>query len=120
MIFNIFYIPIITGLTILIFGRSLGPKGIFTIIVNNYTIAILSLLLATKEYINGLINEIKLFQWIEAGYLKGGLIFRIETSQVFLIYLILFAGFFIILYSFWYLSHDPHLNKFLAYLSLFI
>jgi NADH-quinone oxidoreductase subunit L len=60
-----------------------------------------------------------LYNWIVLDYSKIVIGFLFDSLTSVMLLIITSISFFVHLYSIGYMSHDPHLNRFMSYLSLF-
>jgi NADH:ubiquinone oxidoreductase subunit 5 (subunit L)/multisubunit Na+/H+ antiporter MnhA subunit len=63
--------------------------------------------------------SITLYNWIILDYSKIVIGFLFDSLTSVMLLIITSISFFVHLYSIGYMSHDPHLNRFMSYLSLF-
>src|ERR1700733_3544151 len=126
-------IPLTTSIIILILGRKIGIKGIKIItIINMITILIINIIYLFNTFIsNSIIHSdlkdqgiildkksrkgLELGEWINIGQIEEK--YKIEISKITIIMttLIIIISFSVILYSFWYLKIDTHINRFISY-----
>nr|YP_010890153.1 NADH dehydrogenase subunit 5 [Stephanomia amphytridis]WJJ70201.1 NADH dehydrogenase subunit 5 [Stephanomia amphytridis] len=116
----ILYLPLLSFLICSLLGRKIGYVG--SKIISNLLL-ILSCFIASiifNEIVTKEINiNIKMFSWFNLGFLSNdfGFLFDMITSSMLI--LITFVSFFVHLFSTSYMSDDPHLPRFMSYLSLF-
>src|SRR4051812_25910753 len=123
-------IPILTSLFLIIpfslftyislVGRIIGPKHLFLFTLLNLSIEwVLFFLLFDSIVLTGNTVEFSLYTWIS--FYEGFEInFLIDTLAVEMGFVILLISTCVILYSFDYLNSDPHLVRFISYLTLFL
>jgi NADH-ubiquinone oxidoreductase chain 5 len=107
---------IIAGL----FGRFLGSKGSSFITTGCLIISFLFSLIAFYEV--GLMGSpvyIKLFTWVSSETLVINWGFLFDGLTVLMCVVVTFISSLVHIYSIEYMSHDPHLPRFMSYLSLF-
>jgi NADH:ubiquinone oxidoreductase subunit 5 (subunit L)/multisubunit Na+/H+ antiporter MnhA subunit len=119
------YIPLVflsligfsfTGL----FGRHIGPKGSAIITTGCLMISFLLSLFAFYEV--GLMGSpvyIRLSTWVSSEVLLINWGFLFDSLTVVMCIVVTFISSLVHLYSVEYMSHDPHLPRFMSYLSLF-
>ena len=114
------FLPLISSIISGLFGRFLGAKGsgIFT----SVCILIACIISWWSLYEIGILGTVvyyPLFTWLNTGLLnlKFGLIF--DSITVVMLTLVTTVSGLVHVYSTGYMSHDPHLPRFMAYLSLF-
>ena len=117
ILYFVFITPIILGL----FSRFLGRSGVIFYIVSGYSF-ILSYL-ATIIYINltnnNLINYVYFGEWLNTGTFDVKWEFILDNISLTMLIIVLLITFCVLLYSIGYLYEDPHVLRFLFYISLF-
>jgi NADH-ubiquinone oxidoreductase chain 5 len=106
----------ITGL----FGRQIGPKGAAALTTSCLFISFLLSLFAFYEV--GLMESfvyIRLATWVSSEVLLINWGFMFDSLTVVMCVVVTFVSTLVHLYSIEYMSHDPHLPRFMSYLSLF-
>lgn len=106
----------ITGL----FGRAIGPKG--AAIVTTSCLIISCFLSFFAFYEVGLMGSsvyIQLATWVSSEVLLINWGFLFDSLTVVMCVVVTFVSSLVHLYSIEYMSHDPHLPRFMSYLSLF-
>lgn len=120
MYLNLVFLPLIGSIIAGLFGRNLGPKG--SSIVTVMLLFITFLISIFVFYEVGLIGSpvyIKLTTWINSETLNVDWGFLFDTLTVIMCCVVTFVSTLVHLYSTEYMSHDPHLPRFMSYLSLF-
>ena len=112
-------IPLISSLNILFFGRYLGSKGGKLISMTSMIISIIISMISLKEYLIGRVYTIEIKYWINIGQLIGKIDFIYDKESLLMINLISVITMIVIIYSFWYLKVDAHINRFISKLLLF-
>jgi NADH-ubiquinone oxidoreductase chain 5 len=103
-----------------LFGRKLGPKGSSLVTVLLLFITFLISIFAFYEVaLIGSPVYIKLVTWINSELLNVDWGFLFDTLTVTMCCVVTFVSTLVHLYSTEYMSHDPHLPRFMSYLSLF-
>ena len=106
----------ITGL----FGRQIGPKGAAVLTTSCLFFSFLLSLLAFYEVgLMGSFVYIRLTTWVSSEVLLINWGFMFDTLTVVMCVVVTFVSTLVHLYSIEYMSHDPHLPRFMSYLSLF-
>ena len=116
----IIFLSFLGFLTAGLFGRFLGPKGSSAITTGSLFFSLLFSLIASYEV--SLMKSsvyIKLFTWINSEVLLINWGFLFDSLTVIMCVVITFISFLVHMYSVEYMSHDPHLSRFMSYLSLF-
>nr|WJJ70020.1 NADH dehydrogenase subunit 5 [Physonectae sp.] len=116
----ILYLPLLSFLISSLLGRKIGYIG--TKIISNLLLFLCCLIsyLIFSEIINKDNNiSIKIFSWFNIGFLSNdfGFLFDIITSSMLI--LVTSISFLVHLFSTSYMEEDPHLPRFISYLSLF-
>ena len=103
-----------------LFGRYLGPSGAAFITTSCLFISLLLSLFGFYEVaLLGSVTYIKLTTWISSEVLNIDWGFMFDSLTVGMCIVVTFISFLVHLYSIEYMSHDPHLPRFMSYLSLF-
>nr|YP_010890111.1 NADH dehydrogenase subunit 5 [Craseoa lathetica]WJJ70147.1 NADH dehydrogenase subunit 5 [Craseoa lathetica] len=102
------------------FGRQLGYKGILKLLFFSFFILLCSNLNLFNELIchENIIN-LPLYLWFNCGILSNPLGFYFDKITLTMFLLISIVSFCVHLYSFEYMKEEPHLIRFISYLSLF-
>jgi NADH-ubiquinone oxidoreductase chain 5 len=120
MYLNLVFLPLIGSIIAGLFGRKLGPKG--SSIVTVMLLFLTFLISICVFYEVGVIGSpvyIKLTTWINSETLNVDWGFMFDTLTVTMCCVVTFVSTLVHLYSTEYMSHDPHLPRFMSYLSLF-
>lgn len=104
----------------LLLSRFLLQKSLKGIVIYNYLLAFILCIFCLYEigYLNEIIS-INFYNWINIGFLKIKLGLLIDSLTIIMVSLVLFISSLVHIYSLSYMKNDPHLNRFIAYLSLF-
>jgi len=103
-----------------LFGRYLGSWGSAFITTGCLFLSLLLSLFAFYEVaLVGCFVYIKLTTWISSEVLNVDWGFMFDSLTVTMCVVVTFVSFLVHLYSTEYMSHDPHLSRFMSYLSLF-
>lgn len=103
-----------------LFGRQLGSRGAAIISTSCLFFSLVFSLFAVYEVgLNGGFVYIKLATWINSETLNVDWGFMFDSLTVIMCVVVTFISSFVHLYSIEYMSHDPHLARFMSYLSLF-
>lgn len=114
------FLPIIGSCLAGLFGRFLGSWGSAIITTSCLFISFLISLFAFYEVgLVGCFVYIKLAPWISSEVLNVDWGFMFDSLTVTMCVVVTFISFLVHLYSTEYMSHDPHLARFMCYLSLF-
>jgi len=114
------FLPLIGSLTAGLFGRKLGPKGSSIVSVS---CLVMTFLLSTFAFYEvALIGSpvyIKVMNWVDSEMLNIDWGFLFDSLTVTMCCVVTFISSLVHLYSTEYMAHDPHLSRFMSYLSLF-
>ena len=113
-------LPLIGSCTAGLFGRKLGPTG--SSLVTTCCLILSFLISVFAFYEVGLIGccvYFKLITWIDSEVLNVDWGFMFDSLTVLMCCVVTFVSSLVHLYSTEYMSHDPHLSRFMSYLSLF-
>lgn len=120
MYLTIVLIPLISATFSGFFGKFVGPRGacfltVIPIIVT-FLLSFSSLFFVCKE---GSVITFNMCQWIFSGSFNLEWGFLFDPLTVIMLNVVSFISMLVHLYSTEYMSHDPHLPRFMSYLSLF-
>lgn len=114
------FLPLLSFLMISFFGRFFGRTGssLISFILMLVT-TLISWFLFFEISLSKSLLSISLFTWLNTDllFIQWGFIFDSVTSLMLIV--VTTISFFVHLYSISYMGHDPHLQRFLSYLSLF-
>ena len=114
------FLPLVGSLCAGLFGRKLGPFGASYITVSCLILTFLMSLFVFYEV--ALLNccvYIKLAPWINSEILHVDWGFLFDSLTVVMCCVVTFVSSIVHLYSTEYMAYDPHLPRFMSYLSLF-
>jgi NADH-ubiquinone oxidoreductase chain 5 len=114
------FLPFLSFVSAGMFGRFLGPVGASITTVSCLFFTFLISLFSFYEV--GLCKSpvyIKLCAWIDCEMLNTDWGFLFDSLTVTMCCVVTFISFLVHVYSTEYMSHDPHLPRFMSYLSLF-
>jgi len=120
MYLNLIFLPLIGSLTAGLFGRFIGPKGssIITVVCLGSSFLISSFIFFEVSLMD-CCTYIKLVKWIDSELLNVDWGFLFDSLTATMCCVVTFVSFLVHLYSTEYMAHDPHLSRFMSYLSLF-
>jgi proton-translocating NADH-quinone oxidoreductase chain L len=102
------------------FGRYLGYRGAGLITTGSVLLsAILSGIAFYEVALSGSVVSIPLFPWFFSELFDGGWGFYFDTLTVVMAVVVTGVSLLVHLYGFSYMSHDPHIPRFMSYLSIF-
>jgi len=100
-------------------GKFLGKRVLFILIVNMFLAATFSFWIFYEVGINKSVCYIDLGAWFHLGLLKLNWFFLFDSITSVMLVLVVFVSLLVHLYSIDYMNGDPHIIRFLGYLSLF-
>jgi NADH-ubiquinone oxidoreductase chain 5 len=113
-------LPFFGFLTLAFFGRLIGGLGATVVSTTLIGVAAcLSLLVYYEVVVSGACVQITLFEWFSVGLLQQSCGFLYDSVTSVMLVVVLVISFFVHLYSSSYMAFDPHLVRFMSYLSLF-
>jgi NADH-ubiquinone oxidoreductase chain 5 len=120
MILSIIILPLISFLLIALFARIIGRKGsvlLATIIM--FVNVILTVILFYEIGFKEKLVFIKAGAWIYSDLLQVDWGFYVDNLTLVMLFVVNVISALVHLYSAEYMAHDPHLPRFMSYLSLF-
>jgi len=113
-------LPLIGSITAGIFGRKIGSTGsclisVFCLFFSFF----ISLFVFYEVALMNCFVYINLINWIDSNILNVDWGFLFDSLSVLMCCVVTFVSSLVHLYSTEYMSHDPHLPRFMSYLSLF-
>jgi proton-translocating NADH-quinone oxidoreductase chain L len=119
MLVLIVLLPLIGFFSASIFGRFLGKGACYITFLNTLFSFFLSCLMGYKVITLGISYKVILSPWIYSDLLKVNWGFQFDTLTFVMLFIITFISSLVHLYSLEYMASDPHLTRFMSYLSLF-
>jgi NADH-ubiquinone oxidoreductase chain 5 len=120
MYLNLIFLPLVGSITAGLFGRKIGPKGSVFITVTCLGMAFLiSAFIFYEVALTGCCTYIKLMKWIDSDLFNVDWGFQFDSLTSIMCCVVSFVSFLVHLYSSEYMATDPHLSRFMSYLSLF-
>ena len=116
----IIFMPLIGSVLSGLFGRVIGPQGSAILTSSSLIFCFLLSFLAFYEVsLLGCCVYFKLCTWIDSETLNVDWGFMFDSLTVTMCCVVTFVSSLVHIYSTEYMSHDPHLSRFMSYLSLF-
>ena len=116
----IVFLSLIGSISAGVFGRYLGFWGASLVTTTCLGVSlVISFFLFYEVALSGSFVYIKLSTWVSSEVLNIDWGFMFDTLTVIMCIVVTFISFAVHLYSIEYMSHDPHLTRFMSYLSLF-
>ena len=119
MLFLIVFLPLIGFFSGSLFGRFLGFGVCILTTSNIFFCLILSLFLFHDILANEIVYKIILGSWIFSDSISINWSFCFDSLTSVMLIVVTFISTLVHLYSIEYMRHDPHLQRFMSYLSLF-
>jgi len=114
------FLPLISSFCAGLFGRKLGPLGSSCITVSCLLFTFfLSLLVFYEVSLLNCCVYVKLTPWINSEMLNVDWGFLFDSLTAIMCCVVTFVSSIVHLYSTEYMANDPHLSRFMSYLSLF-
>jgi len=114
------FLPLISSVTAGMFGRKIGPKGSsFVTVICLFLTFLISLFVFYEVSLIGCPTYIKLVTWINSETFNVDWGFLFDSLTSIMCCVVTFVSFLVHLYSTEYMANDPHLSRFMSYLSLF-
>ena len=120
MEYLILFLPLLASIISGFFGRLIGDKN--SQIITSLLVSISSLLsffILYKVINNGYENNLIISTWINSGTFNVNWSINIDALSAVMLVVVTFVSALVHIYSIGYMSHDPHIPRFMAYLSLF-
>ena len=120
MEYLILFLPLIASIISGFFGKFIGDKGseIITSLFVSIS-AILSFVVFYKVINDGYSNNLIIATWINSGSLNANWSINVDALSSVMLVVVTLVSSLVHIYSIGYMSHDPHKQRFMAYLSLF-
>ena len=120
MEYSILFLPLIASIISGFFGKFIGDKGseIITSLFVSIS-AILSFVVFYRVINDGYSNNLIIATWINSGSLNANWSINVDALSSVMLVVVTLVSSLVHIYSIGYMSHDPHKQRFMAYLSLF-
>nr|YP_007890739.1 NADH dehydrogenase subunit 5 [Jakoba libera]AGH24233.1 NADH dehydrogenase subunit 5 [Jakoba libera] len=120
MYLTLLFLPILSSLTVLSFGRSIGKWGSCILSVASVVLcSIFSWICFYEVGLCGSVCRVELFPWFHSELVETNWGFLFDSLTVTMLIVVSTISSIVHIYSVGYMSHDPHLPRFMSYLSLF-
>lgn len=120
MYLTMIILPLLGSIISGFFGRKIGISGSQLITTSCVVLSSLISMIAFFEVgLNNILVSINLFDWIDSESLNIKWEFNFDALTVSMMIPVLIVSSLVHLYSCGYMSHDPHIQRFMSYLSLF-
>ena len=116
----IVFLPLIGAFLSGLFGRQLGPKWApITTCVLMVACCVLAWIVFFDITVAGNVREVQLFTWIDSGAFEVDWALYFDQVTAVMLVVVTTVSMVVHIYSIGYMEHDPHRQRFFAYLSLF-
>lgn len=116
----IVFLPLVGCLIAGLFGRQIGVTASQWVTCGGLVIsALLSWVAFYNVALQGQAETIQVLTWIDSGSFEADWRLRIDTLTAVMLVVVTNVSALVHIYSVGYMSHDPHQQRFFAYLSLF-
>lgn len=116
----ILYFPIISFLLLAIVGRFIGTSNAIKIAITCLALSVgCSFIIFYEVGLHGYVCIVPLTSWFDSGLLKIEWSFLFDVLTVLMLCVVTIVSCLVHIYSISYMSADPHLIRFMSYLSLF-
>jgi NADH-quinone oxidoreductase subunit L len=118
----IVFLPLIAAIIAGLFGNRIGVKGAQAVTCGAL---IISAILSWKAFFDVGLSagdhsvHVQVLSWIVSGDFNVNWAFQIDTLTVVMLVVVNTVSCLVHIYSVGYMSHDPHIQRFMSYLSLF-
>ncbi len=120
MILGVVFLPLIAAIYVGLLSGSMSNKKAQVITSGGLILsAVLSAGVFYKTVILGQAEVLELFRWIESGGFKSSWALKVDSLTAVMLVVVTWVSALVHVYSTGYMSHDPHVPRFMAYLSLF-
>jgi proton-translocating NADH-quinone oxidoreductase chain L len=119
MLILIVLLPLLGFFSGSMFGRFLGWGTCYVTTTSVLSSLLLSLVLLYDVVSNGVVYKVTLGSWIISDNLQVDWSFCFDSLTSIMLIVVTFISTLVHLYSTEYMEHDPHLPRFMSYLSLF-
>ena len=120
MYLNVIFLPLASSIVCGFFGRFVGSFGAgFFATLSIFSTFCLSLFIFFEVGLSQAPCYLKMFNWFNSEFFFASWGFQFDSLTVIMLVVVTFISTLVHLYSTEYMSHDPHLPRFMSYLSLF-
>ena len=120
MVFSCIFLPLFASLLVALFGKSLGKSGAQVVTCASIVLSAgISCWILATTINNGTVHSIQLFEWIESGSFSASWGIYVDSLSALMIFVVTSVSALVHIYSIGYMNNDPHVPRFMCYLSLF-
>ncbi len=116
----IIFLPLLGAIISGFFGNFIGSRN--SEILTSFFVSISSIfsfLIFYKVFNNGYTNNLDILTWINSGTFNVNWSIKIDALSSVMLVVVTLVSSIVHIYSIGYMSHDPHKQRFMSYLSLF-
>ncbi|MCC7049285.1 MAG: NADH-quinone oxidoreductase subunit L, partial [Alphaproteobacteria bacterium] len=114
------FLPLIAAFIAGLFGRLIGDRGAQYVTCGALIVsALISPFILYDVALLGHARDVQLVTWIASGDLELSWALKFDALSAVMIFVVSVVSALVHVYSIGYMSHDPHIPRFMAYLSLF-
>ena len=120
MLLSIILLPLLSSLFAGFGGKVFGRKGSVVISVSSILVCwLIAITLFYKINSSNVPYYLVFFPWVQSGLFSSDWAFLFDTLTAVMLVVVTSISLLVHLYSSEYMAHDPHLSRFMSYLSLF-
>ena len=114
------FLPLIGAILAGFFGHWLKSRGSQIVTCGCMLLAaVFSCVILAEVALGHAPRTIELFSWINSGAFEVNWTLRFDTLTAVMVFVVTVVSSMVHVYSVGYMSHDPHISRFMAYLSFF-
>jgi NADH-quinone oxidoreductase subunit L len=114
------FLPLIGALIAGLFGRLIGARGAQLVTCGALVLsAVLGTVIFARAVTGAEPYTVELFTWVSSGSLEFTWALMVDPLTAVMVFVVTVVSALIHVYSIGYMAHDPHVPRFMAYLSLF-
>nr|YP_004564457.1 NADH dehydrogenase subunit 5 [Phytophthora ipomoeae]ADK76306.1 NADH dehydrogenase subunit 5 [Phytophthora ipomoeae] len=120
LLLTLIFLPFLGSVAAGLFGFYIGRKGsVFITTLTTFLSCIFSLIIIYNSITNEYEYIIYISNWINSGLFNCNWCFLFDSLTMIMLVVVTSISTLVHLYSSQYMAHDPHLSRFMSYLSLF-
>jgi proton-translocating NADH-quinone oxidoreductase chain L len=120
LLLTLIFLPFLGSVAAGLFGFYIGRKGsVFITTLTTFLSCIFSLIIIYNSITNEYEYLIYISNWINSGLFNCNWCFLFDSLTMIMLVVVTSISTLVHLYSAQYMAHDPHLSRFMSYLSLF-
>nr|YP_010507832.1 NADH dehydrogenase subunit 5 [Phytophthora capensis]UXG55929.1 NADH dehydrogenase subunit 5 [Phytophthora capensis] len=120
LLLTLIFLPFLGSVSAGLFGFYIGRKGsVFITTLTTFLSCLFSLIIIYNSITNEYEYIIYISNWISSGLFNCNWCFLFDSLTMIMLVVVTSISTLVHLYSSQYMAHDPHLSRFMSYLSLF-